>query len=179
MLDVMLDLETMGNGPESAIVAIGAVEFDVKTRELGRQFYSVIDLESAVKFGGVMDPSTVLWWLKQSEDARKLFADKGHHVDASLMIFSNWLSRCGETDDLKIWGNGAAFDNVILSSAYKRAGIQQPWQFRNDRCYRTIKGLYKEIKMGPRCGVHHNALDDAVSQALHLIEIFKAMGEAK
>ena len=171
MLDVMLDLETMGNGPDAAIVAIGAVEFDVKTRELGRQFYSVIDLESAVKFGGVMDPSTVLWWLKQSEDARKLFIEKGQPIDAALADFSAWLTQCGPIDELKIWGNGAAFDNVILSSAYKRSGIPQPWQFRNDRCYRTIKGLYKHVKM-QRQGVHHNALDDAISQAQHLIDIF-------
>ena len=179
MLDVMLDLETMGNGPDAAIIAIGATEFDLQNRALGRQFYSVIDLESAVKFGGVMDASTVLWWLNQSEDARKPFADKGHHVDASLMIFSNWLAQAGPIDELKIWGNGAGFDNVILASAYRRSGIQQPWQYRNDRCYRTLKGLYKDVKMGPRCGVHHNALDDAASQALHLLEIFKAMGEVK
>ena len=179
MHEVMLDLETMGNGPESAIVAIGAVEFDTQTRALGRQFYAVVDLDSAVKSGGKMDASTVLWWLKQSDDARKLFAEKGKAFNEALTDFATWLNQCGAVDDLKIWGNGAGFDNVILSSAYRRAGIQLPWQYRNDRCYRTLKGLYKEIKMGPRCGVHHNALDDSISQALHLLEIFKEIGVQK
>lgn len=35
MDNVMLDLETMGNGPEAAIVAIGAVEFDLKSGAIG------------------------------------------------------------------------------------------------------------------------------------------------
>lgn len=35
MKHVMLDLETMGNGPRAAIVSIGAVFFDPLTGELG------------------------------------------------------------------------------------------------------------------------------------------------
>ena len=171
MSEIMLDLETMGNGPEAAVVAIGAVEFDIQTRTTGRSFYSVISLDSAVAAGGIMDPATVLWWLQQSDDARKLFTQPGQTIAASLTNFAAWLAQAGPVDDLKIWGNGAAFDNVILSSAYRRSGIPQPWQFRNDRCYRTLKGLYKHVKM-QRQGVHHNALDDAISQARHLIDIF-------
>ena len=55
MQDVMLDLETMGNGPHAAIIAIGAVKFDTQAQEIGEKFYTVIDLESAVAHGGVMD----------------------------------------------------------------------------------------------------------------------------
>lgn len=58
MLDVMLDLETMGNGPRAAIVAIGAVEFDPKTRTVGDRFYQTVDLATAVKMGGEIDAST-------------------------------------------------------------------------------------------------------------------------
>ena len=32
--DIMLDLETMGTGPNAAIVAIGAVAFDLQARHL-------------------------------------------------------------------------------------------------------------------------------------------------
>ena len=64
--------------------------------------------------------------------------------------------------------NGAAFDNVILASAYRRNGTRQPWQFLNDRCYRTMKAQYPAVKM-QRNGTHHNAVDDAESQARHLI----------
>ena len=39
MQDVMLDLETMGNGPQAAIIAIGAVEFDIPTQQIGERLY--------------------------------------------------------------------------------------------------------------------------------------------
>ncbi|MFA5379904.1 MAG: 3'-5' exoribonuclease, partial [Dehalococcoidia bacterium] len=46
-IEVSLDLETMGNGPDAAIIAIGAVEFSLETGLLGQEFYEVVDLESS------------------------------------------------------------------------------------------------------------------------------------
>lgn len=167
MVDVMLDLETMGTGPQAAIIAIGAVKFDISAQEIGERFYRVVDLESAVACGGVMDASTVLWWLKQSDAARAAFDRSGDHIAVALQQFAGWMEDRSNVV-VRVWGNGAAFDNVILASAYRRIGLTQPWPTRNDRCYRTVKALYPEVKI-QRVGVHHNALDDAESQARHLI----------
>ena len=168
MQDVMLDLETMGNGPQAAIIAIGAVEFDIQAQQIGERFYKVIDLESAVACGGVMDASTVLWWMKQSDAARSAFDRGGESIAAVLQQFAAWMENRAPRDDVRVWGNGAAFDNVILASAYRRNGTRQPWQFLNDRCYRTMKAQHPAVKM-QRNGTHHNAVDDAESQARHLI----------
>lgn len=176
MNDVMLDLETMGNGPNAAIVAIGAVEFEVTTQQIGERFYTVIDLESAVAGGGVMDASTVLWWMKQSDAARAAFNRGGDHIAVALQRFAGWMENRAKRDDVRVWGNGAAFDNVILASAYRRNGTQQPWQFWNDRCYRTVKAQHPAVKM-QRIGTHHNAVDDAESQARHLIAMLTANAE--
>lgn len=46
---IMLDLETMGKGPEAAIVSIGAVEVLVDEGTLGREFYAPVDLQSAME----------------------------------------------------------------------------------------------------------------------------------
>lgn len=168
MQDVMLDLETMGNGPHAAIVAIGAVEFDVLTQQIGDRFYAAVDLESAVFSGGVMDASTVLWWMEQSDAARGAFAQGGDNISVALQRFAGWMENRSPLDEVRVWGNGAAFDNVILASAYRRNNTRQPWQFWNDRCYRTVRALYPDVQMH-RQGTHHNALDDAESQARHLI----------
>lgn len=176
MQDVMLDLETMGNGPQAAIIAIGAVEFDIQARQIGERFYTVIDLESAVACGGVMDASTVLWWLKQSDAARAAFDRGGDHIAAALQLFASWMGHRAKRDDVRVWGNGAAFDNVILASAYRRSGIQQPWQFWNDRCYRTVRAQHPAVEM-QRNGTHHNAVDDAESQARHLIAMMTPNAE--
>lgn len=164
---IMLDLETMGNSSDSAIVAIGAVEFD--SQGLGREFYCEVCLESCVKIGLKMDPSTVLWWLNQSEDARSIFIDNEHqdNIQTSLDLFDDF---CKDIEVSEVWGNGAMFDNTILGNAYKAIGKEIPWRFWNDRCYRTVKNMNPEVKL-VRVGTHHNALDDAKTQALHLIEI--------
>ena len=171
MKNIMVDLETMGNGANAAIIAIGAVEFD-QVAGIGDKFYEVVDLASSMANGGIVDASTVMWWMKQSEAARGSFDTKGVSVNQALVNFAGWLENRAPFKELQIWGNGAAFDNVILSSAYRSAGIMQPWPFWGDRCYRTIKALYPSIE-AKRVGTYHNAVDDAETQARHLITLLQ------
>ena len=169
MTHIMLDLETMGNSSNAAIVAIGAVKFDV-ANGITDTFYLKVDLESAVALGGKMDPSTVIWWLGQNAEARKEMQNGGLRIMQALVQFSDWV---GDEHQARVWGNGAAFDNVILTSAYKNAGFAAPWRHWNDRCYRTIKAMYPDVpKVLPT--VAHHALADAEAQARHLIAIAKA-----
>jgi exodeoxyribonuclease VIII len=169
----MVDLETMGNNPNSAIIAIGAVAFDLKRREVGPQFYRVVDLESSVKVGLTMDVSTVKWWLGQDDDARQAILKDGDPLPVVLKEFHDWVRTFCFPDDLKLWGNGAAFDNTILSNAYRVCGLRQPWKFWNDRCYRTIKALHPKVSIS-HSGTQHHALDDAMNQVEHLFEIARS-----
>lgn len=57
----------------------------------------------------------------------------------------------------------------MKQSDQARAVFQQPWDFWNDRCYRTIAAMHDRRRF--QQGVHHNALDDAKSQVEHLIQI--------
>ena len=78
--------------------------------------------------------------------------------------------------DVELWGNGADFDNTILGSLYDAFGLRKPWSYSRNRCYRTMKN----IGIGPRKpqvreGIYHNALDDAITQAIHLQDIFACL----
>lgn len=168
-MHIMIDLETMGTRPNAPIVSIGAVTFDADG--IAREFYANVNLKASVAGGGVIDPDTVMWWMERDDDAR-----------AALMVSD--MSLTYALDDLAkffpvyvdgVWGNGASFDNVILSESYIRAGIARPWPFWKDKCYRTVKGMYPDVAL-ERSGTHHNALDDARTQAEHLIAINKAAG---
>jgi len=184
----MIDLETMGTSPTAPIISIGAVLFDAE--EIKERFYEVVDLKSAVDAGAVMDPRTVIWWMEQSDEARAALTGGGRKIDTVLSNFSNFFD-VGELrqalaawedksttpllEIFGVWGNGAAFDNVILAEAYKRLDVEVPWPFWKDKCYRTVKGLYPSVEI-KRVGTHHNALSDAETQAEHLIRINKAAG---
>jgi hypothetical protein len=86
-------------------------------------------------------------------------------LDEALEKFASWLG-----EGAHVWGNGAASDNVWLRQAYANAGIVVPWQFYHDRCYRTLKSLFRDVPYVHE-GVKHNAIDDARSQANHLLRI--------
>ena len=181
--DIMLDLETLDTGPDAAIVSIGAVAFN---REgLGPAFYVVANLDSTLKSGATISAGTVQWWMQQSDEARKVFAPHSYAVSlaVALSLFQTWLFAMPRGADapgpkdpaqrFRIWGNGASFDNVLLRRSYERLSMAPPWAFWNDRCYRTLKGLRPDIKLA-RTGTHHNALDDARSQAEHAVAILRA-----
>lgn len=160
----MVDLETLGNGSRAVIVAIGAVRFNSQS-VFSNTFYRLVDAESCVRAGLKMDASTVMWWLKQSQAAREALCKPGVTLTQALTELSAWYPH-----DACLWGNGATFDNVILDNAYKAIKMSPPWQYYNHRCYRTVKALFP-LAATAFNGTAHNALDDAIHQAEHLITI--------
>lgn len=172
--NVMIDIETMGNIPGSSIISIGAVCFD--KNNIGPNFYSVINRQSNLDVGLFETPSTVEWWNNQSDAARKVIEisemPSTQHLGMVLAKFTNWLESRTNRKYLKAWGNGSDFDNALLAVAYHKTGGIVPWDFWNNRCYRTIKATVPDIKIERGTGTHHNALDDAKAQAEHLIRIW-------
>lgn len=180
MPDVMIDLETMGTRHDAPILAIGAVAFDMTTGTLGERFYTTVDLASSVAMGSVIDPDTVMWWLKQNDQARAgVYCGARLPARDALMQFAAWMySKCAPPDTLRPWGNGANFDPIILEEHYRKADLDVPWKFWNVRCCRTLAGTRPDIKRQNN-GTKHNALDDAVAQAEQLIAVFQATAAQK
>jgi DNA polymerase III epsilon subunit-like protein len=165
---VMLDLETLATDSNAQIVSIGAVKFD--SRGLGSEFYSTIILEGNSPFS--VNPQTVGWWFKQSQEARDaLFTPEPKRIQDVLRDFQLWFKEAGDSGK-EVWGNGVNFDNTILRNAFEKCHIKCPWHFRDDRCYRTVVALNKHKGIQyKRVGTHHNALDDAKTQAMYLIKL--------
>ena len=178
---VMVDLETMGKKHNAPIVAIGAVVFDPATGSIGESFYKVVCLESSVNWGAVIDPSTVIWWLKQSSEARSAIVnDDAIPLQDALLQFREFVSDnvTGGSKKAQVWGNGASFDNSILRSSYDCIAEDYPWEYWNDRDVRTMVELGQAISFAPKTtipfeGSRHNALADAIHQALYVSAIWQ------
>lgn len=178
----MLDLETLGTKPGSVILSIGATKFD-HTGPIGEQFHVGINIDSCLEAGLTVNGETLtvngetlMWWLDPERNAAReewLRLVK-FYLSSALGQLTRWMME--EGGDVELWGNGANFDNNLLSTAYDVLNTPKPWKFWNDRCYRTMKAMYPHIKMPKREGTHHNALDDAISQVNHLI-LFPAFQE--
>lgn len=144
MKNLMIDLETMGNSSNAAIVAIGACFFEPSTGEIGAKFSRIISLESSQQFGRI-DASTVLWWMKQSGEAREVLnSPEGVHIKQALDDFRQFTND-GLSQPL-VWGNGSSFDCVILKNTIIQCLGEQyvPWQFWNERDVRTMVDLGKK-----------------------------------
>ena len=177
----MVDLETMGKKNNAPIVAIGAVVFDPSTGSIGESFYKVVCLESSVNWGAVIDPSTVIWWLKQSSEARSAIVnDDAIPLQDALLQFREFVSDnvAGGSKKAQVWGNGASFDNSILRSSYDCIAEDYPWEYWNDRDVRTMVELGQAISFDPKTtipfeGSRHNALADAIHQARYVSAIWQ------
>jgi hypothetical protein len=172
---VMVDLETLSTEPNAVITSIGAVSFNEEG--LGEEFYYTVDIQSCLDAGLHISAGTIVWWLNQSQAARAMYSEEQYKHAADLRdalnAFRTWVRSLGSQQF--VWGNGADFDNVILTSAYDAFGEGRPWSTWNSRCYRTFKNLHKNVKL-ERHGVHHNALADAKDQAQHMVDIYNANG---
>ena len=173
MNHIMLDLETLATSSNALILSIGAVKFDPMSDEISEKFHVGVDLGSLPlnSYGLDIEAATVLWWLDAQRAAGREALEAVPKTDlaSALEGFGMWIG-----DNARVWGNGASFDNVILRNAYTKLGMDAPWRFWNDRCYRTFKNLAPRMEVR-RVGAHHSALDDAVTQASHLQKLVLAL----
>jgi len=180
-MNCMIDFETLGNTQDSIVVSLGACLFN--NEGIHSKFLCYFDIGEQQKLGRTFTASTLAWWFKQSEAARAVFWDgkKKKLLMAEFFGEFEWfidegLNEAGEgRDELKMWGNGADFDNSILRHMYfEHHPVGEnavPWKFWNGRCFRmfnTMTNVKKKMKMK---GAAHNALDDAIYQAECVIAV--------
>lgn len=156
----MIDIETLDSNPTASIVQIGVVD------ETMTGFCRSINIDDALKHGTVSG-DTLHWWMRQSDDARYNVFDNqiGFGLKSSLEKLNKFIV---ENQITHLWSH-ASFDIPILVNAFRQVGITPEWDFRNLRDLRTIEHFYgDDIEWEKREGVHHNALDDAEYQMIHL-----------
>jgi len=186
--DVMIDIETLGQGSNAPIVAIAACFFNLETGKVQDTFHEVISLKSNMKFGLIPDADTTIWWMNQTDEARAIFDSKQYpsvDLDLALENLNDFLTtHCTVKPrvNLKMWGNGSDFDNVILWNALKTAKVKRIWSINNNRDVRTINDLGKmlfniEHKKVPFEGIEHYAVDDAMHQIKCICAVFKKLNK--
>lgn len=167
MNHIMLDIETYGTSSNAVVVSISAVIFDMKTGEIGEEFEIGLDINEQVIKGGIIDQETIDWWDKQSGEAKsELNRLLKEPVYDALTSFNNFISRnFTAPSKIKLWGNGATFDNVIVRNLYERQGIVFKIPYYADMDVRTLVYLNKINTRGFTFdGIKHRGIDDCKHQ---------------
>ena len=171
-INVMLDLETLGTGPNAVILSIGATCFNIEkgTKPFGDSFYCKIDIQSCLDMNLTVDASTIMWWasnLKEGIGGSTFDREGRYPLGDALMKFKSWYE---QTNGL-IWGDGD-FDTVILKNAFIACSIEIPWNFKKVRCFRTIRKMFPRVEWNSAY-VEHSALSDSMAKAEYLVTLFR------
>lgn len=147
-MDVMIDIEMMGEGPEAAICAIAACPFErlggedpTWDRALADGWQTAVAVQSAQNAGMNVSGKTISWWLGQSDVARAALLESPQPLREALSELRKRLLNAagGGNKNLVVWAKPAAADFVVLESAYRLTGSQEPWLGRNRRCLSTLR----------------------------------------
>jgi exodeoxyribonuclease VIII len=170
----MVDLETLGIGPNAKVISIGAVIFDIE-KDLGEEFYQEISWESG---DGELEPGTVKFWMREAAKGNLPPMDGTDSLLVASRNFIGWLDDIAGSKELILWANGTDFDIPKLDRIIGRYLIcSRRWKYNNVRDYRTVAKLFSEYGIKPERSNHHNALADAKWQAEHLISILRNLKE--
>lgn len=188
----MIDIETLGTRPKTAIVSVGVCTFN--KNKIIKGFHCELDLQQQLWSGRTVTADTLAWFMGQPDGVREVFKQKDAEgnpkrkikADEFFIMFDKFIeaSRAdvGETNQaIRVWGNGAHFDITILEDYYdqfhhkKDKGI--PWKFWGVWCFRTFNHLTNCKEMVKREGTHHNALDDAIYQAKCVMAVLQRGGK--
>lgn len=177
MNNLMVGIETLSSREDAAILSLGAVFFNTKLGSTHEAFHAVIKPSS--KYFGHIDPDTVIWWMKQSDDARgALFENtKASELRVALANFSEFTFRNNGAEPLKVWSKSPNFDLTIVRNAMKRTNQTAPWEYWNERDVRTCLDLGNlmgvDIKKRPDEDTEHSAIGDAIYQAKQVIDVYE------
>ena len=170
-MNVMLDIETLDTRSTSVILSIGACQFD-ENGVIHNTLHKRIDIDSCLRRGLTVGGHTILWWMDQSEEARRnLTQGEICSLEQALSALSSFIKQ-GDV----VWANGANFDVPILENAYEKCNMATPWVYYNVRDYRTVSKLvpkdeFNRIRSQPT--LKHNALEDAMAQARTLVNVIE------
>ena len=171
---VMHDVETLATDSSiPVLLSLGAVKF-TRTRII-EQFHVRFDTVDCQRNGLVIEAGTVEWWMDEERaDARRQLLSMGKiDLYSGLDGYAQWIRETPSNQLGSAWSQGSSFDNAKLEAIYKRLGIDWPFSYRQIECYRTMRNRFADVPF-KRTGVHHGALDDAHSQAVHMIQIVQA-----
>ena len=176
MNEMMVDIESLGLENNSVMLSVGWCVFS-KTH--GVSLKSVdgcrINVASELLLGAVIDEDTVSWWNNQSHEARQQI-DRGMTVStdfAMMHLRDEFIENRCQT----VWAKGPQFDIENIKWHMDKVDIEAPWthsQVRDSRTLlKTTRLLHPDMNDLVFGGTQHVAQDDAVFQALEVLECYK------
>lgn len=168
-MHLMLDLETLGTDYGDLVLCAGLVFWEEK--DLYRHLFK-FNMQQSKADGFKVNPRTLEWWGKQ----------KINHMQFDEPDVDN-RTVCKEISDVikrmkpqTVWGCGPQFDLILLEAYFKFYGVDLPWSYKQERCFRTMRELFGSCAEDLVFeGTEHDPIDDATYQIKALDKIMSCL----
>lgn len=187
-MQISIDIETLGSGPDAQITQIGMVSFDFSYQV--QEAVEILNNEDrwlnlyVEDYQGSRDESNVKFWNAPEQAEAKRGIDLATKIplttalDEISAFVNSFLGKRAN-----VWAYPPAFDLRVLRAAYKRVGRECPWHWRQEACLRTLvwtadrvpRNKFKVPDISSQGLVPHNALHDAVEQTLIAQGAYRAL----
>jgi hypothetical protein len=180
MKNLMIDIETLGTKSYSVIATMAAVEFDIETGDMGRNFYAKISISDSLLRGLNVDPKTMEWWRKQSAEAKlEVFNERCErsNLQDALVALRDFVGNI----DYFMWANSPRFDLGLIENALDVCNISRFWDFRKERDVRTFVDGHEKLWDGMRSDkdTAHHALTDCAVQVKMVTHVYSLKTNSK
>lgn len=185
-LDMMIDLETLDNTPDAAIVQVGVALFNREGTAVAARQSILVDPTDYLRSGGSVSFDTLRWWMSQDEHARTAVFGPTPRVstfEALASLTTIWQTRCDPEHSL-VWAAPASFDLAIVALAGRKVcgWRETPWPFRRQRCSSTLGKLLPGFRLDdvptpPEYSVKHDAGADAARQAIQVQAMLRRLDD--
>ena len=169
----MVDMETMAVTPDAVVLTLGAVHFDPTSEDISDSLYFRISIDDQDVLGRAIDPNTLEWWSRQDpvimEEA--FSSDDRISLVEAMERFHKFAWGCD-----RFWSHGATFDLVMIENILRQLNRPLPWNYWQLRDTRTLFDIGFDPEM-PQGG-KHNALEDAIRQAIGVQNVYRKLREA-
>lgn len=186
--DLMIDLETLGETPDAAILQIGACAWDMSVQiesydqlaSANQTFSVAIDLQSSLNRGRTVGGGTFYFWMRQPDDVRRAVTGAFVPIQVAFAQFFDWMQTLGMIKlsngfEGHVWAWPSQFDLPILASSYRAvrgSEAKLPWARRMERDARTFCVALgrDEMRGAPKLlgAPNHIGDYDAVAQAMEV-----------
>lgn len=181
-IDIMVDIETLGNKHDTVILSIGACSFNDK--DILSKFSVNISIPSQLPPRSI-DPKTLEWWLTNNHKAiPALKAPWPVPIKKAMIEFCTWVTK---TEHSYMWANGASFDFPILRHAIEESHIPIPWKYWEELCMRPVRRIgqnlsidWKEFQTNESSDLApHVGINDAIMQAEYIMAVMRKIDGPK
>ncbi len=178
-LNIVLDIETLGNFPGAVVIEIGAAAFVSKhgstclwPEEQMWTFSRAVNRKASQKLGFRTADDNWIWWKRNFRRTLQAILSDGEskpqtcHPRHVLNDFNAWIKQLPRCNRTIFWGNGPEYDMSILQPYFDVLSVPLPWTYTQLASLRSLQALCPDFAAPDIVNeMPHRAVSDAIREA--------------